>query len=307
MNKIQNDILAEKYIELVKNAVIGALDPNFIADFSMRDEKFMEAVQLAIPTTVRTMLGKRLLDNIQFCVKTIVSDNIEGDLFEAGCWKGGAVLFMKACLSAYDNESTKKIWCADRFNATPNHSLLYMRIFILKLFLKLGLVRSYRLKNAIANNLYSKFFPETNYDKATLDAFFGFIGSNSVSLQVKALNQTLINELSEVRETFARYNLLDDNVIFLEGWFSDTLPKAQPSINKLSLLRADADIYLSTKEIFNYLYSKLSDGGFCIVDDYGTWSGCRKAVDEFRESHQITDQIEWIDSGAIFWRKGAAV
>src|SRR5262249_11456702 len=40
--------------------------------------------------------------------------------------------------------------------------------------------------------------------------------------------------LERVKANFARFNLLDDQVRFLAGWFKDTLPKAP--INKLSIL-----------------------------------------------------------------------
>ena len=48
----------------------------------------------------------------------------------------------------------------------------------------------------------------------------------------------------EVRECFARYGLLDDQVRFLRGWFRQTLPSAP--IERLALLRLDADLYDST-------------------------------------------------------------
>ena len=40
--------------------------------------------------------------------------------------------------------------------------------------------------------------------------------------------------LEEVKNNFKKYNLLDDNVKFLKGWFSDTLHKAP--IEKLAIL-----------------------------------------------------------------------
>ena len=40
---------------------------------------------------------------------------------------------------------------------------------------------------------------------------------------------------ADVEDNFRRYGLLDDRVIFLEGWFKDTLPNAP--IEKLSILR----------------------------------------------------------------------
>lgn len=91
-----------------------------------------------------------------------------------------------------------------------------------------------------------------------------------------------------VREYFGRYNLLDDNVRFLEGWFKDTLPDAP--IDRLALMRLDGDLYESTMDSLTNLYHKLSLGGFVIIDDFG-WPGCLDAVKEFRRERQIEDKI----------------
>jgi hypothetical protein len=100
-----------------------------------------------------------------------------------------------------------------------------------------------------------------------------------------------------------RYGLLDDQVAFLRGFFSETLPNA--SIPALSVLRVDADLYESTLEVLNDLYSKLSVGGYAIFDDYQNLKDCRKAVDEYRQAHRISDPIIKVDSRAIFWKKTA--
>ena len=104
----------------------------------------------------------------------------------------------------------------------------------------------------------------------------------------------------EVEGNFAKYGLLDDQVVFIKGWFKDTLPNAQ--IEKLAILRLDGDMYESTIDALNNLYSKLSPGGFCIIDDYFL-EGCRKAVDDFRSEHDISEHIETIDWGAVYWVK----
>ena len=42
-----------------------------------------------------------------------------------------------------------------------------------------------------------------------------------------------------------------------------------------------ANFYESTKIELEILYPKLVSGGFLIIDDYGHFKGCRKAVDEY--------------------------
>ncbi|MFA7241633.1 MAG: TylF/MycF/NovP-related O-methyltransferase [Sulfuricellaceae bacterium] len=104
-----------------------------------------------------------------------------------------------------------------------------------------------------------------------------------------------------VESLFARYDLLDNKVKFLKGWFKDTLPTAP--IKKLALLRLDGDLYESTMDSLNNLYHKVSPGGFIIIDDYGALNACKTAVDEFRARHAIREPLEIIDPCAVYWRK----
>jgi O-methyltransferase len=107
--------------------------------------------------------------------------------------------------------------------------------------------------------------------------------------------------LEHVRENFRRYQLLDDQVQFLAGWFRDTLPAAP--IERLAVLRLDGDLYESTIVALESLYPKLSPGGFAIVDDYGALAACRQAVNDFRAERSITEPMIEIDWTGIYWRK----
>jgi O-methyltransferase len=108
--------------------------------------------------------------------------------------------------------------------------------------------------------------------------------------------------LEDVKRNFETYDLLDDQVRFLKGWFRDTLPTAP--IKSLAVIRLDGDMYESTMDGLSNLYQRLSVGGYVIVDDYGYWEGCRKAVQDFRTSHGIADRMEEIDWSGVYWRRG---
>ncbi len=107
--------------------------------------------------------------------------------------------------------------------------------------------------------------------------------------------------LNEVKQTFARYGLLDEQVVFLKGLFRDTLPSAP--VEALALLRLDGDMYESTMDGLVNLYDKLSQGGTLIVDDYFLFEAHRKAVDEFRAARGIEEPIIQIDSFGGYWIK----
>ncbi len=107
----------------------------------------------------------------------------------------------------------------------------------------------------------------------------------------------------QVAANFERFELLDERVRFLKGWFCDTLPTAP--IKQLALLRLDGDLYTSTHDALNAMYHRVSPGGYIIVDDYGSWNGCRVAVDEFRKAHGIESEMTKIDFTGVYWRVGA--
>lgn len=107
--------------------------------------------------------------------------------------------------------------------------------------------------------------------------------------------------LEQVKANFARYGLLDEQVRFLPGWFSDTLPSAP--IDQVAVLRLDGDMYESTKVALDSLYPKLSVGGYVIVDDYGAIDACRQAVEDFRTENGVDEEIHAIDWTGVYWRR----
>lgn len=48
-----------------------------------------------------TMIGRRRLENIEFCLSEVLAKNVPGDCMECGVWRGGAVIFMRGYLAAY--------------------------------------------------------------------------------------------------------------------------------------------------------------------------------------------------------------
>lgn len=104
----------------------------------------------------------------------------------------------------------------------------------------------------------------------------------------------------EVAGNFEKYGLLDDQVVFLKGWFKDTLPKVESQ--EFAVIRLDGDMYESTMDALTNLYPRLAKGGFCIIDDYAL-KGCEQAVSDYRAAHGITAPITTVDWTGVFWRK----
>lgn len=200
------------------------------------------------PGYADTMIGLKRLDNLQYCVETALNDKVPGDLIETGVWRGGACIFMRAILAAYeDNE--RKVYVADSFAGLPEPD--------------------------------AEKYPQDSGDKHFIEDYL-------------AVSQ------EEVANNFKRYDLLDEQVVFLKGWFKDTLPSA--SFTELAVIRLDGDMYESTMDALKVLYPKLSSGGFCIIDDYAL-KGCRQAVEDYRQEHGINEEIMKIDWSGCYWRK----
>ncbi len=295
--------MEEKYLNLVKTALLGELDTTCPTLKWSKDDCIKTIKQGNISTTVRTLVGRKRLDNIQDCVKKIADENIHGDFLEAGCWKGGASIFMKACIETYS--PARPLWCADAFENNTKYYTPWLLTTLQpfsKVFAALHFLYPHRFKNWVVNQM-NVGFPKDNYDKETINHYFNVLAKTPLATPSRLKHFFQQQGLDDVKQCFERYELLDDNVNFLQGWFADTLPPASQNIESLALLRADGDFYASTMDILNPLYPKLSPGGFCIIDDYGAFPECQRAVDKYREQHGITAPMHWIDSEAIFWRK----
>jgi hypothetical protein len=105
----------------------------------------------------------------------------------------------------------------------------------------------------------------------------------------------------EVQRLFVSLNLTNYKII--KGWFQITLPEYKHTLESIAVLRLDGDWYESTKVCLENLYDKVSVGGYILIDDYNFWPGCKKAVDEFYASRNITPEIKAIDSSGISIRK----
>jgi O-methyltransferase len=107
--------------------------------------------------------------------------------------------------------------------------------------------------------------------------------------------------LEHVRTNFERFSLLDEQVVFLKGWFRDTMPRVDAKA--LAVLRLDGDMYESTIVPLSHLFDRVSTGGWVIVDDYQIMAPCRKAVRDFFDHRRIRPRLHRIDHVGVYFRK----
>jgi asparagine synthase (glutamine-hydrolysing) len=87
------------------------------------------------------------------------------------------------------------------------------------------------------------------------------------------------NLLGQIEETFTAhgYPPAEHAVHFVRGLYEDTLHPEGP----VALAHVDSDWYESVTTCLERVVPRLSVGGRIVIDDYGTWSGARDAVDEY--------------------------
>jgi O-methyltransferase len=99
--------------------------------------------------------------------------------------------------------------------------------------------------------------------------------------------------LDEVKRNLQLTGYDQNQVVFVKGKVEETIPANAPDC--IALLRLDTDWYESTHHELVHLYPRLSVGGVLIIDDYGHWSGSRKAVDEYLDSNNLKILLNRID------------
>lgn len=77
-----------------------------------------EGRDFPINPTAESMVGLKRLDNLHYCVKSVIESGTPGDLIETGVWRGGSSIFMRACLKAY-GDTSRVVWVADSFEGLP--------------------------------------------------------------------------------------------------------------------------------------------------------------------------------------------
>lgn len=85
--------------------------------------------------------------------------------------------------------------------------------------------------------------------------------------------------LEDVQRGMAGTAYPAEKVHYHPGLVEQTTPAHAPE--RIALLRLDTDWYASTKHELVHLYDRLSPGGVLILDDYHSWDGAKKAIDEW--------------------------
>jgi Macrocin-O-methyltransferase (TylF) len=120
-------------------------------------------------------------------------------------------------------------------------------------------------------------FPPTEYedDQKYRTNFVNAAGSESISV--------------EQLELLLKQKNIEKNVQLVKGDITKTVPQyvAENPHLKISLLNLDTDIYEPAVAILEHFYPKMVKGGVLLLDDYGTFPGETKAVDDYFKGKNI--------------------
>lgn len=209
-----------------------------------------------------TMLSHTRLVSLAEQVAYCNFQNIAGSFVECGVWKGGAVALM-AHVSKKSGNANRDLHLFDAFQdiCPPDPQ-----------------VDGY--KAIKETQKYGSFIKGEQKPMVGIYDDFGGHGT------VEACQAVIIGKVAYPQK----------HVHFHQGWFQDTVYDAAKSIGDIALLRLDGDWYESTKTCLNALYDNVVSGGFIIFDDYLTYEGCKRAVDEFMTENQLDNFLIRADS-----------
>lgn len=189
-----------------------------------------------------TMTSAERIAGLVDAVEYVVRREIPGAFVECGVWRGGSVLAMVLTLSRLDVDD-RDVYLFDTFEGmtAPTDADTSQ-------YAEPAVTTWARARRTGRQAWGSVFGPEQ----------FG---------------------LEQVQELVTSSGYPPGRLHFVAGPVEETVPDRAPP--EVALLRLDTDWYESTRHELLHLYPRLVDGGVLLIDDYGHWQGCRRAVDEY--------------------------
>jgi O-methyltransferase len=127
----QSEVVREMYIDLLQKIIINEIyqDPPILTNRAIKRaaaggyqpglfEENNRQLGLDWPSVAHSMIGRKRMENLRFCVGKVLEQKIQGDLIETGVWRGGACILMRGILKAWGDNS-RKVWVADSFSGLP--------------------------------------------------------------------------------------------------------------------------------------------------------------------------------------------
>ena len=198
--------------------------------------------QVLAHVTPFTMTSAQRIVSLTEAVRYVVGRGIPGAFAECGVWRGGSVLAMILTLQDL-GVTDRDIYLYDTFDGMTKPTDVDTSDYFGS---ALG---EWQSAEREGNRAFDLWFNE--------DVF-------NIDLVKRVLDDT---------------GYPTERLHIIQGTVEETIPVQAPE--HLALLRLDTDWYESTHHELIHLYPRIETGGVLIIDDYGAWKGCRKAVDEY--------------------------
>ena len=196
-------------------------------------------------------------------------DKIEGDIIEAGVYRGHSLLSIAKFLK--DLGSKKKVYGFDTFSGFPP---VYHEKDKLQEYEKLydeGLIDLDHLKSVQLNQKLLEDFSNKTFENNTK--------------RISSSGEFEDTSLTILQKKITYLNL--DNIVLIPGKFSETMTESH-GIKKIMAAVIDCDLYQSYLDSLNFIWPLLSDKGFIHLDEYYSlkFPGARRATLEFIEENK---------------------
>lgn len=203
-------------------------------------------------STKHTHRGIMQVVNLESVLCYVETTNIEGAFVETGTYTGGASAYALLALQRLrKHKAPREYWGFDSFEGMPTPSR----------------------NDGDHGSIWVAGKNMLEIDPAELGSLVGHdVNKAGHAKCLRYLQQT---------------GYPQNQIHLVKGWFQDTLAPEKKKIGPIAVLRLDGDFYDSTKVVFDELYDQVVEQGVIIIDDYGSFQGCRRATEELFAARNI--------------------
>ena len=237
-------------------------------------EYYAEARPLLRRVAPYTMVPAQNLATLYEQVRYVEARGLPGALVECGVWKGGSVGLM-ALANLRHGTRRRDVHLFDAFDDIPEPN---------------PAVDGERAVAAV-HRLLGREDVELTGARRSIPGLYDSYGGHG---EVDAVRHLLTEDIGYPA----------DRLHFHVGYFEEVVPAAAPTLGKIAVPRLDGDWYSSTKVCLEHLVERVVPGGLIIVDDYGAYDGCRRAVREFLDGRPDAPPfLAYSDPHCRYWQR----
>jgi hypothetical protein len=252
------------FLSLLRRSLTGETVPAYVKGQAEAKAKF--------PVIGLTMLDTEALDALERHIKAVATDAVPGHFLEAGVWRGGSCIYAAALLRSYEPGNrafNRTVFVVDSFDGLP-------------------------LASTQADN-------------------HGWWQDGELRVTEEQVREGFERNLPGI---LSPSSLGDGggrgpHVRFVRGFVRQTLPELNATLpppsgdgrgGDIAILRIDVDMYEGYIDTLFHLAHRVPAGGFFIMDDYSCIPSAKKAVDDWRRWHGLTEPLVLHGGCSASWR-----